>query len=146
MLVKIKLTYGFLLLVVGCNRVLSSNLELIPSPIKCHKNKVYDVICDIGSHDGFTWSENRHRQRYKPSNWDDRNGVRYNNEHRSFSDSSAKDSVKYEKRSLSDFNTRGSRVGFMRKVYAIFTAQMICTIAVTVSYIHLFGSALLLLE
>jgi FtsH-binding integral membrane protein len=42
-----------------------------------------------------------------------------------------KDSVQYEQRSLSDFATRDSRLGFVRKVYSIFAAQMLCTIAVT---------------
>ena len=42
-----------------------------------------------------------------------------------------KQPLKYEKRTLSDFTTRGSRMGFIRKVYAIFSAQMVCTIAIT---------------
>lgn len=42
-----------------------------------------------------------------------------------------KQPLKYEKRSLSDFATRDSRMGFVRKVYSIFSAQMICTIGIT---------------
>ena len=54
----------------------------------------------------------------------------------SFESSSAtkdetKQPLQYDKRTLSDFSTRGSRTGFVRKVYSIFTAQMICTIAIT---------------
>jgi FtsH-binding integral membrane protein len=37
----------------------------------------------------------------------------------------------YERRSIEDFQTRGSRLGFIRKVYAIFGAQMLCTVFVT---------------
>jgi protein lifeguard len=39
--------------------------------------------------------------------------------------------LQYERRSLTDFATRGSRKGFIRKVYSIFCAQMVCTIAIT---------------
>jgi protein lifeguard len=42
-----------------------------------------------------------------------------------------KQPLQYDKRTLSDFSTRGSRAGFVRKVYSIFSAQMICTIAIT---------------
>jgi FtsH-binding integral membrane protein len=42
-----------------------------------------------------------------------------------------KENFKYERRTLSDFTTRGSRMGFIRKVYAIFSAQMITTIGIT---------------
>ena len=42
-----------------------------------------------------------------------------------------KQPLQYDKRTLSDFATRGSRAGFVRKVYSIFSAQMICTIAIT---------------
>lgn len=42
-----------------------------------------------------------------------------------------KESLKYERRTLSDFASRGSRMGFIRKVYAIFSAQMITTIGIT---------------
>ena len=42
-----------------------------------------------------------------------------------------KQPLKYDKRTLSDFTTRGSRTGFVRKVYTIFSAQMVCTIAIT---------------
>ena len=42
-----------------------------------------------------------------------------------------KNDVQYEHRTLTDFSTRDSRTGFMRKVYSIFAAQMVCTIGVT---------------
>ena len=42
-----------------------------------------------------------------------------------------KQPLRYEKRSLSDFTTRDSRMGFVRKVYTIFSAQMVCTIGIT---------------
>lgn len=42
-----------------------------------------------------------------------------------------KQPLKYDRRTLSDFTTRGSRMGFIRKVYAIFSAQMVCTIGIT---------------
>lgn len=42
-----------------------------------------------------------------------------------------KEHLQYERRSLTDFATRGSRKGFIRKVYSIFCAQMVCTIAIT---------------
>lgn len=37
----------------------------------------------------------------------------------------------YEHRTLSDFATRGSRMGFIRKVFSIFSAQMMTTILIT---------------
>ena len=43
----------------------------------------------------------------------------------------AKEHLQYERRSLTDFATRGSRTGFIRKVSSIFCAQMICTIGIT---------------
>lgn len=43
----------------------------------------------------------------------------------------AKEHLQYERRTLNDFATRGSRTGFIRKVYSIFCAQMICTIGIT---------------
>ena len=49
----------------------------------------------------------------------------------SFPYSSDKNDVQYEHRTLSDFTTRDSRTGFMRKVYSIFSMQMLCTIGVT---------------
>ena len=39
-------------------------------------------------------------------------------------------------RTLSDFSTRDSRIGFVRKVYSIFTVQMLSTIAVTAAIIQ----------
>lgn len=42
-----------------------------------------------------------------------------------------KEPLQYDKRTLSDFATRDSRSGFIRKVYSIFSAQMMCTILIT---------------
>ena len=39
--------------------------------------------------------------------------------------------VQYDKRTLKDFTTRDSRLGFIRKVYSIFGAQTITTILIT---------------
>ena len=39
--------------------------------------------------------------------------------------------VPYDARTTSDFTTRDSRLGFIRKVYSIFSAQMLTTIVVT---------------
>ena len=49
----------------------------------------------------------------------------------SSSGSSSGGGVSYERRTLTDFATRDSRMGFMRKVYTIFAAQMACTIGIT---------------
>ena len=39
----------------------------------------------------------------------------------------------YEPRTLTDFSTRDSRIGFIRKVYSIFSAQILTTIVITAS-------------
>eukprot|EP01039_Chlorochromonas_danica_P010678 gene10678-11845_t len=47
-----------------------------------------------------------------------------------FQSSTAQPSTKYEKRSMHDFLTRDSRIGFIRKVYAIFSGQLATTAAI----------------
>ena len=49
----------------------------------------------------------------------------------SFPYNSDKNEVQYEHRTLTDFSTRDSRTGFMRKVYSIVAMQMVATIGVT---------------
>ena len=55
----------------------------------------------------------------------------YNTQKNSRKQSLIPSEVQYERRTLQDFASRDSRLGFIRKVYTIFTGQIITTILIT---------------
>ena len=74
----------------------------------------------------------------------------YNNQYSSSTSSSSNKNrlfdVDYEKRNLNDFQTIDSRNGFIRKVYSIFTLQIVCTILTTLLIMKNQNVATFLLE
>jgi protein lifeguard len=62
------------------------------------------------------------------------------------SSSSSSSFRKYEQRTLQDFQTRDSRLGFIRKVYSIFGVQMAATVGITAFIMSNFDVALFLIR